>query len=69
MDRYPEHTFAVSQAQQFKWLEKLYPKLFNVVRSKIDEGRFQPIGGCWVESASTQRPDLTRAVFVWVHRL
>ena len=49
MDRYPEHRFCCSQAQQFQWLEKLYPKLYDRVKSKVKEGRFQPIGGSWVE--------------------
>lgn len=33
MDRYPEHRFVVSQAQQMKWLEQQYPRLFDVIRS------------------------------------
>ena len=33
MDRYPEHRFVVSQAQQMKWLEQQYPQLFDVIRS------------------------------------
>ncbi|KAL9009128.1 MAG: hypothetical protein Q9173_005817 [Seirophora scorigena] len=49
MDRYPEHRFTCSQAQQYKWLETLYPKLFDRVKSKIKEGSFQPVGGSWVE--------------------
>ncbi|KAL1303710.1 hypothetical protein AAFC00_007062 [Neodothiora populina] len=49
MERYPEHRFCCSQAQQFKWLEQLYPPLFDRVKSKIKEGKFQPIGGSWVE--------------------
>lgn len=49
MDRYPEHRFAASQAQQFKWLEQLYPQLFDKVRARVASGEFQPIGGCWVE--------------------
>lgn len=49
MDRYPEHRFTCSQAQQYKWLEQLYPKLFDRVKTKVKEGRFQPIGGSWVE--------------------
>jgi alpha-mannosidase len=49
MDRYPEHRFAVSQAQQYKWLKEYYPYVFDRVKSKIKEGRFQPIGGSWVE--------------------
>jgi alpha-mannosidase len=50
MDRYPEHRFACSSAQQFKWLEQLYPPLFERVREKVISGQFYPIGGSWVEN-------------------
>lgn len=49
MDRYPEHRFAVSQAQQYKWLKENYPYVFDRVKTKVKEGRFHPIGGSWVE--------------------
>ena len=49
MDRYPELRFACSQAQQYKWLEQIYPKLYDRVKSKVKKGTFQPIGGSWVE--------------------
>lgn len=49
MDRYPEHRFAVSQAQQYKWLKQYYPYVFDRVKSKVKSGQFQPIGGSWVE--------------------
>ena len=49
MDRYPEHRFACSQAQQYKWLEQLYPSLYDRVKTKVKKGTFQPIGGSWVE--------------------
>lgn len=49
MDRYPEHRFACSQAQQYKWLEQLYPSLYDRVKAKVKKGTFQPIGGSWVE--------------------
>jgi len=49
MDRYPEHRFSCSQAQQFKWLEQLYPKLFDRVKDNVKMGKFQPVGGSWVE--------------------
>ncbi|KAK8243843.1 alpha-mannosidase [Phyllosticta capitalensis] len=49
MDRYPELRFCCSQAQQYKWLEQLYPSTFDRVKAKVKEGRFQPIGGSWVE--------------------
>lgn len=49
MDRYPELRFACSQAQQFKWLKEEYPHAWNRVKAKVSEGKFHPIGGCWVE--------------------
>lgn len=49
LDRYPEHRFVASQAQQYKWLEQLYPSLYDRVKAKIKEGRFQTVGGSWVE--------------------
>ena len=48
MNRYPEHRFAASQAQQYKWLEQLYPKLFERVKEKITSGQFHVVGGSWV---------------------
>ncbi|KAJ5769373.1 CAZyme family GH38 [Penicillium odoratum] len=49
MDRYPEHRFACSQAQQFKWLQQYYPTVFDRVKRWVRKGNFQPIGGSWVE--------------------
>ncbi|OKO97913.1 Alpha-mannosidase [Penicillium subrubescens] len=49
MDRYPELTFACSQAQQFQWLKEEYPYAWERVKEKVQTGQFQPIGGCWVE--------------------
>jgi alpha-mannosidase len=49
MDRYPEHRFTVSQAQQYKWLKQYYPAAFDRVKGKVKQGTFLPIGGTWVE--------------------
>ncbi|KAL4882791.1 glycosyl hydrolases family 38 N-terminal domain-containing protein [Aspergillus karnatakaensis] len=49
MDRYPEHRFTCSQAQQFKWLKQYYPSVFDRVKGWVKKGHFQPIGGSWVE--------------------
>lgn len=49
IERYPEHNFACSQAQQYKWLKAYYPYAFDRVKQKVKEGRFHPIGGSWVE--------------------
>jgi hypothetical protein len=49
MKRYPEHRFSATQAQQFKWLEELYPELFDKLKERVAEGKFQPLGATWVE--------------------
>jgi len=56
MDRYEEHRFACSQAQQWKWLEQYYPLLYDKVKKKVAEGRFIPIGGTWVEMVQNPPP-------------
>ena len=43
MERYPERHFVRSSAQEFKWLEQLYPPLFERRMS-------YPIDGSWVEN-------------------
>ncbi|KAG9009030.1 Glycoside hydrolase, 38 vacuolar alpha mannosidase [Tulasnella sp. 427] len=52
MERYPEHRFATSSAQQFKWVEQLYPKLHERIKEKVKTGQFQLVGGSWVENDS-----------------
>jgi alpha-mannosidase len=50
MNRYPEHHFVASQAQQYKWLKQDYPSLFARIAEKIAEGQFIVVGGSWVEN-------------------
>ncbi|KAK9380856.1 glycosyl hydrolases family 38 N-terminal domain-containing protein [Kockiozyma suomiensis] len=50
MRRYPEHHFACSQAQQYKWLKSEYPELFERIKEQVKNGRFNYIGGSWVEN-------------------
>lgn len=49
MERYPEHQFAASSAQQFVWLEELYPSLSKRVNAAVARGSFHPVGGSWIE--------------------
>ncbi len=50
MDDDPDFVFACSSAQQFAWMKKYYPDLFERIRNRVAEGRFVPVGGMWVES-------------------
>ncbi|MCS7068372.1 MAG: glycoside hydrolase family 38 C-terminal domain-containing protein [Meiothermus sp.] len=49
MERYPAFYFNQSSAQAYAWLEADDPALFAQVRSRVQEGRWEPVGGMWVE--------------------
>ncbi|RLF03312.1 MAG: alpha-mannosidase [Thermoprotei archaeon] len=42
-------TYVQSGAQNYKWLEEQSPELFEEVRRLVEEGRWLPVGGMWVE--------------------
>ncbi len=50
MDRYPDFTFNQSSAQAYAWMEDDDPKVFQRIKDRVAEGRWEPIGGMWVES-------------------
>jgi alpha-mannosidase len=50
MDEDPDFVFACSSAQQYAWIERFYPELFERIRARVAQGRFIPVGGMWVES-------------------
>jgi alpha-mannosidase len=49
MERYPEHRFAASQAQQYAWFEQDAPDLYEQLVTRVREGRWEVVGGSWVE--------------------
>jgi alpha-mannosidase len=49
MDRYPTLRFACSQAYQYDVIERERPGLFERIHRRVDEGRWIPVGGMWVE--------------------
>jgi alpha-mannosidase len=49
MDDYPEHRFVASQAQQYAWVRDEYPALWQRVKAAVAGGRWEPVGGMWVE--------------------
>lgn len=50
MDAYPEYVFLHTTPQVFAWLKDDYPSLYERVRARVDEGRFEAAGAMWVES-------------------
>ncbi len=50
MDQYPDYHFVCSQAPLFIYLKRYFPAVYERVRERVAEGRFEPIGGTWVEN-------------------
>ena len=49
MGEYPELTYAQSQAVTYDWMEKKNPDLFRAIKEKVRDGRWEIVGGMWVE--------------------
>jgi alpha-mannosidase len=49
MEKYPDWYFCQSSAQYYKWLEEEYPATFEKMKSRIKEGRWEIVGGSWIE--------------------
>src|SRR5208283_5595516 len=49
MREYPDFTFSMGSAQTFYWMEEKYPDLFREIQQRVKEGRWEIVGGMWVE--------------------
>jgi alpha-mannosidase len=49
MDEYPKYTFSQSAAAYDEWLEQKYPPEFAQIQKRVKEGRWEMVGGMWVE--------------------
>ena len=49
MEKYPEYVFGASQPQIYEWMKEYYPDLYERIKEKIEEGRWEAQGGMWVE--------------------
>jgi alpha-mannosidase len=52
LERYPEHHFVCSQAVQYQWMKDGYPQLYEQIAEQVRSGRWEPVGGMWVEPDS-----------------
>lgn len=49
MREYPDFKFTMSSARTYEWMQEKYPDLFQQIKERIKEGRWEVIGGMWVE--------------------
>lgn len=49
MEQFPDYHFTQSQPQLYQYIEQDHPDLFRQIAQRISEGRWEIIGGSWVE--------------------
>jgi alpha-mannosidase len=50
MKQFPEYRFTQSQPQLYDYVRNDYPELYAEIKERIAEGRWETIGGMWVEA-------------------
>lgn len=50
MEQFPEFHFTQSQPQLYDYLRQDFPRLFEAIKKMVAAGRWEPIGGMWVEA-------------------
>jgi alpha-mannosidase len=49
MREYPDFKFTMSSARTYEWMEEKYPDMFQEIQKRAKEGRWEVVGGMWVE--------------------
>ena len=49
MNEYPDYKFTQSAAQYYAWMADKYPDLNAQIKQRVKEGRWEIVGGMWVE--------------------
>jgi alpha-mannosidase len=49
MEEYPDFVFTCDSSLFFQWVEESDPVLFEQIKRRVAEGRFQVVGGWWIE--------------------
>lgn len=50
MEQFPDYHFTQSQPQLYDYVREDYPDLFEGIRAQVADGRWELIGGMWVEA-------------------
>jgi len=52
MEEYPDYQFSQSQPQLYEYTKKYYPALYEEIKKRVKEGRWEVVGAPWVEQDS-----------------
>lgn len=50
MEQYPSYHFTQSQPQLYDYIRQDYPLLFEAIKGRVADGRWELIGGMWIEA-------------------
>ncbi|MTW87663.1 alpha-mannosidase [Virgibacillus dakarensis] len=50
MEQYPEYIFLQSQPQLYDYMKKDYPAIYQQIKTRVEEGRWETDGGMWLEA-------------------
>jgi alpha-mannosidase len=49
MDTHPDFSYTQSAALYYDWMKEKYPDVFNRIAQRVKDGRWEVVGGMWVE--------------------
>ncbi len=49
MEHYPDYRFVQSSVLYIDWMKKHYPDIYEGIKMRTSQGRWEPNGGAWVE--------------------
>lgn len=50
MELFPEYYFLQTQPQLYAYVKEEFPELYDEIKKRVQEGRWEPDGGMWVEA-------------------
>ncbi len=50
MEQFPDYHFVQSQPQLYDYIQQDNPGLLDAIKERVAEGRWEPLGGMWVEA-------------------
>ncbi|GGB41973.1 alpha-mannosidase [Fictibacillus barbaricus] len=50
MEEYPDYLFLQSQPQLYEYIKNDYPAIYEKMKKRVEEGRWEAEGGMWLES-------------------
>ena len=50
MEQFPDYHFSQSQPQVYQFIKEDHPQLFDTIKQRVKDGRWEPMGGMWVEA-------------------